>query len=370
MQILHINCVATRTTSSHFKKLQVTNNKAELLINNPKSYQVLSKNGVGNYAELHIQQVIEKQSKGMIPKENTQFDPFILRKAYETCRQICAERSTTYYLGSLLLPEQRKKAIWAVYAWGQLTDELVDGASTNTGSSAMLEQWEERLDDIFNGRPHDIADIALADTVQRFSLTIEPFKDLMKGMRIDTSKTQYENYQELELYCYYVAVTGCLMAVPILGISLDTHPSSAQSIYEAAFSLGVANQLTNILRDVAEDASRGRVYLPQDELREFGLTNEDIFSRNVSEKWCKFTKMQVERARSYYVQGEHITSQLYPASRWPVWTSMMLYKKILDKIEENNYDNLTKRARVGNIEKLVTLPLAYAKAMGWCPKKN
>lgn len=185
-------------------------------------------------------------------------------------------------------------------------------------------------------------------------------------MKMDTWKTRYENYEELVLYCYYVAVTGCLMALSIAGIAPESD-SSTESIYKAVVSLGIANQLTNILRDVGEDASRGRIYLPQDELKEFGLTNDDIFSSNVTEKWREFTKMQIERARFYYDQGEHIASQL-DSSRWPVCASMMLYKKILDKIEENNYDNLTKRARVGNGEKLLTLPLAYGKAKGWCPR--
>ncbi|KNA24327.1 hypothetical protein SOVF_016830 isoform A [Spinacia oleracea] len=334
---------------------------------NPRSALVLSDKGVDPLVELKIKQVIERQFKGFISlsKKETQFDPALLKEAYETCKQICSERSTTYYLGSLLMTEERKKAVWAVYAWGQRTDELVD---EKLASEAELDSWEKKLEDIFNGCPQDIADTALADSVQRFPLDIEPFKDLLKGMRMDTWKTRYENYEELILYCYYVAVTGCLMALPIAGISPESD-TSTESIYNAVVCLGIGNQLTNILRDVAEDASRGRVYLPQDELREFGLTDDDILSGNVTEKWREFTKMQIKRARYYYDQGEYIASQLDIASRWPVWASMLLYRKILDKIEANNYDNLTTRAKVGNTEKLLTLPLAYGKAMGWCPEK-
>lgn len=366
MQIMNLN--PTRL-------LQVPRNKApkwELLRTNSttkKSSLLLTNNEVVSIDELQVQQIIEKQSKGLIPRKETNFDPHLLSLAYETCRQICAVRSTTYYLGSLLMTEERKKAVWAVYGWGQITDEIVDKASNDLETSTMLDSWERRLEDIFDGRPHDLMDTALADAVQRFSLDIQPFKGLMKGMKMDTWKTRYENFEELELYCYYVAVTGCLMAIPIAGISLESEPC-AKSIYEGAFALGMANQLTNILRDVKEDASRGRIYLPQDELKEYGLTEEDIFSSNVTDKWREFTKMQIERARSYYAQGEYVASHLQVSSRWPVWASMMLYKKILDKIEENNYDNLTKRATVGTGEKLLTLPLAYAKAMGWCPNNN
>ncbi|KAL2940726.1 Phytoene synthase 2 chloroplastic [Bienertia sinuspersici] len=272
--------------------------------------------GVDPFTEIQVQQVMERQSKGLNPRKQTYFQPKLLEQAYESCRKICADRSTTYYLG-----------------WGQRTDELVDYAASNAEASAALDSWEQRLEDIFDGRPHDIPDIALAHTFQQFPLDIKPFKDLIKGMRMDTWKTRYDNYEELELYCYYVAATGCLMAIPIAGIS-PQHVSSTETIYEASLSLGIANQLTNILRDVTD-------------------------------QWREFTKMQIQRARKLYDQGQHVADQLDSSSRWPVWASIMLYKKILDKIEENSYDNLTKRAKVGTAEKFLTLPLAYAKAMGW-----
>uniref|UniRef100_A0A803KLW0 15-cis-phytoene synthase n=1 Tax=Chenopodium quinoa TaxID=63459 RepID=A0A803KLW0_CHEQI len=274
------------------------------------------------------------------------------------------ERAIWDLYGSLLLTEERKRAIWALYAWGHRTDELVDGENAHLTGSTVLDSWENRVEDIFDGRPHDILDTALADTVQQFSLDIKPFKDLIKGMRMDTWKTRYENDEELELYCYYVAGTVGLMTVPIIGISPE-YVSSAQSIYKAAISMGIGDQLTNILRDVVEDSLLERVYLPQDELREFGMTDKDIFWKNVTEEWREFIKKQIMRARYYYDQAEQGISRLDSASRWPVWASMMLYRANLDKIESNNYDNLTKRARVGRAEKLLTLPLAYAKAMGW-----
>ncbi|KNA22678.1 hypothetical protein SOVF_031960, partial [Spinacia oleracea] len=256
------------------------------------SFLALSNKGIDLLAELQVQQVIERQSKGVIPKKQTRLDPTLLREAYNICRKICRD-STSYYLGSLLLTEERKKAIWAIYAWTQRIDEIVDGPNSRLTDSTVLDSWEKRLEDVFDGRPHDKIDAALAETVQRFPLDIT-----------------------LELYCYYVAGTVGLMTVPIAGISPHS-VSSTESIYEAALSLGTALQLNNILRDVAEDALVGRVYLPQDELREFGLTDRDIFSRNVSERWREFTKKQIERARYYYDLAEQGVSQLNSASRWP-----------------------------------------------------
>ncbi|KMT14342.1 hypothetical protein BVRB_4g071240 [Beta vulgaris subsp. vulgaris] len=329
----------------------------------PTSSFTVSNKSIDFFNELQVEQVIERQSKCLNPKKQI-YDPALLREAYKSCQNICAQHAKSYYLGSLLLTEERTKAIWAIYAWGRRTDELVDGENANNASSAVLDIWENRLEDIFNGCPYDTIDTALADTIQQYPLDIKPFKDMIKGMRMDTWKSRYNNYEELELYCYYVAGTVGLMTLPIFGTSLDT-VTSTQSIYKAAISLGIANQLTNILRDVVEDASMGRVYLPQDELREFGLTDADIFSRKVTKEWRELTKKQIARARYYYDQAVEAIYQLDRASRWPVWASMMLYRKILDKIEENNYDNLTKQARVGNAEKLLMLPLAYAKAKGW-----
>nr|GMD13124.1 phytoene synthase 2, chloroplastic-like [Ipomoea batatas] len=245
------------------------------------------------------------------------------------------------------------------YLWR--TDELVDGPNAGYMSSSVLDRWEERIEDIFNYRPFDMLDAALSDTIHKFPLDIKPFKDMIEGMRMDTRKSRYANFEELYKYCYYVAGTVGLMSVPVMGIAPES-PLSAHTIYHAALHLGIGNQLANILRDVGEDALRGRVYLPQDELARFGLSDEDIFAGKVSDKWREFMKEQIRRARFYFNLAEEGASHLDKASRLPVWASLMLYRKILDAIEENEYDNLTKRAYVGRLGKLVTLPLAYSRA--------
>ncbi|KAG6570336.1 Phytoene synthase 1, chloroplastic, partial [Cucurbita argyrosperma subsp. sororia] len=224
----------------------------------------------------------------------------------------------------------------------------------------VLDRWEERLQDIFEGCPYDVLDAALSHTVSKFPLDMKPFKDMIEGMRMDTRKCRYDSFEELYLYCYYVAGTVGLMSVPVMGIAPDSSLSS-QTIYTASLHLGIGNQLTNILRDVGEDALRGRVYLPQDELAQFGLCDNDILSMRVTDKWREFMKEQIKRARFYFKQAEKGASQLDKSSRWPVWSSLMLYRKILEAIEENDYNNFTKRAYVGRSKKLLTLPLAYTK---------
>ncbi|XP_023744803.1 phytoene synthase 2, chloroplastic-like [Lactuca sativa] len=135
--------------------------------------------------------------------------------------------------------------------WCRRTDDLVDDPNDTHMIVTVLDICEDRLEDLFNGRPFDMLDAALTDTVKKFPLDIQPFRDMIEGMRMDTKKVRYENYQELYLYCYYVDGTVALMTVPVMGISPESS-SHASSVYNYALSLGIENQLMNILRDVGE----------------------------------------------------------------------------------------------------------------------
>ncbi|KAK4758884.1 hypothetical protein SAY87_020185 [Trapa incisa] len=286
----------------------------------------------------------------------------LLNEAYDRCGEVCAEYAKTFYLGTLLMTPERRRAVWAIYVWCRRTDELVDGPNATHITPRALERWEQRLIDLFEGCPYDMYDAALAHTVSKYPVDIQPFKDMVEGMRLDLKKSRYKNFDELYLYCYYVAGTVGLMSVPVMGIAPESK-STTESVYNAALALGIANQLTNILRDVGEDARRGRIYLPQDELAQAGLSDEDIFRGQVTDKWRSFMKEQIKRARMFFNQAEEGIAELNAASRWPVWASLLLYKQILDAIEANDYNNFTKRAYVGKAKKLVSLPLAYGRAL-------
>ncbi|KAL6603413.1 hypothetical protein ACP70R_043774 [Stipagrostis hirtigluma subsp. patula] len=285
-----------------------------------------------------------------------------LKEAYSRCGEICEEYAKTFYLGTLLMTEERRRAIWAIYVWCRRTDELVDGPNANYITPTALDRWEKRLEDLFAGRPYDMLDAALSDTISRFPIDIQPFRDMIEGMRSDLRKARYQNFDELYMYCYYVAGTVGLMSVPVMGIAPESK-ATTESVYSAALALGIANQLTNILRDVGEDARRGRIYLPQDELAQAGLSDEDIFSGVVTNRWRNFMKKQIKRARMFFEEAERGVTELSQASRWPVWASLLLYRQILDEIEANDYNNFTKRAYVGKGKKLLALPVAYGKSL-------
>jgi len=285
-----------------------------------------------------------------------------LKEAYARCGEICQEYAKTFYLGTMLMTEERRRAIWAIYVWCRRTDELVDGPNANYITPTALDRWEKRLEDLFAGRPYDMLDAALSDTISRFPIDIQPFRDMIEGMRSDLRKARYKNFDELYMYCYYVAGTVGLMSVPVMGIAPESK-ATTESVYSAALALGIANQLTNILRDVGEDARRGRVYLPQDELAQAGLSDEDIFNGVVTNRWRNFMKQQIKRARMFFEEAERGVTELSQASRWPVWASLLLYRQILDEIEANDYNNFTRRAYVGKGKKLLALPVAYGKSL-------
>lgn len=207
--------------------------------------------------DLRVHEIVERQPQANnLAKQDAcrrvEMNLTLLEEAYKRCRNICAEYARTYYLASLLMTEERQKAIWAIYAWGTRIDEMVDGPNAVYMGTSFLDRWEKRLQDIFDGRPYDMLDAALTDTVSNFCLDIKPFKEMIEGMRMDTWKSRYKNFQELYLYCYYVAGTAGIMTVPVMGIAPESSVST-KSIYNAAIHFGIANQLTNILRDVGEE---------------------------------------------------------------------------------------------------------------------
>ncbi len=303
-----------------------------------------------------------------LPKSKPKKNLVSVAEAYELCRQITAEYAKTFYLGTLLMPREKSKAIWAIYAWCRLTDELVDGAKAKYTTNETLAEWEQQLESVFSGEPIDNTDVALVDTIQRFPMDIQPFRDMIAGQRMDLLYNRYQTFEDLKLYCYRVAGTVGLMSNAVLGIG---KPQSfvpwekAKTLYiptEEAVALGIAMQLTNILRDVGEDAQRDRIYLPLEDLQAFDYTEQDLFNGVVDERWKALMRFQIERARDYYHQAEAGIRYLIRDSRLPVWASLMLYQGILDAIEKNDYDVFNYRAFVPKYKKTLALPIAWLRA--------
>jgi 15-cis-phytoene synthase len=290
-----------------------------------------------------------------------------LSESYEFCRQVTAEYSKTFYLASLLIPKEKRRAIWAIYAWCRRTDELVDGLKSRFTTPETLKLWEKQLESVFAGYAVDDADVALVDTVKKFSMKIYPFRDMIAGQLMDLHRSRYETFEELDLYCYRVAGTVGLMTTDIIGLESNelAAPWEKDKPYDPsqeAIALGMAMQLTNILRDVGEDAQRGRIYLPLEDLKRFNYTEDDLMKGVVDDRWRALMRFQIQRAREYYNKAEKGIRYLIPDSRWPIWAALMFYQGILDAIERNQYDVFTKRAFVSKGGKVVYLPISWLKA--------
>ena len=289
-----------------------------------------------------------------------------LNNAYEICRKETAKWAKTFYLGTLLLPPVKRKAIWAIYVWCRRTDELMDSPEAMKRPvhelADRLDTWEERTKAIFAGRIEDELDAVMVDTLKSFPQSIQPYLDMIDGQRMDLNKTRYATFSELELYCYRVAGTVGLMTQGVMGLdpAYTSAPwSQAPDPSEAAIALGIANQLTNILRDVGEDRGRGRIYIPQEDLERFNYSESDLMAGIVNNQWKKLMMFQLKRAREWFAKSEAGVRWLSADARWPVWTSLRLYRGILNAIERHDYDVYTNRAYVSRWTKIIELPLSY-----------
>lgn len=286
-----------------------------------------------------------------------------INRAYEYCRQITRQGSRTFYFGARFLPAPKRRAMWAVYNFCRLTDDLVDEAGDLTGleNCARLAAWEAELLQTFEDRVQAarLPLVAWLHTAQMFALEPQPPLDLIKGVRMDLEKTRYNTFKELHLYCYRVASTVGLMASQIMGYS---DPIAL----EYAANLGIAMQLTNILRDVGEDAQAGRIYLPQDEMARFGYTEAELLRGEVNPRFIRLMQFQIERARRYYRQSMPGIEYLPEDCRLSITLAARLYSRILDVIERNHYDVFTRRAFVPKKEKLRGLVSAWlGRKFGW-----
>lgn len=296
-----------------------------------------------------------------------------LDEAYEACRRETAEWAKTFYLGTLLMPPEKRRAIWAIYVWCRRTDELMDSPEAQAQPlpvlAERLDAWEARTRGLFAGEVGDGLDLVMHDTLQRYPQPLQPYLDMIEGMRMDLTTSRYATFAELELYCYRVAGTVGLMTQEVMGLDAayttspwSGRPDTLPDTTEAAVALGIANQLTNILRDVGEDRGRGRIYLPLDELERFGYSEAELMAGVVNDNWRALMRFQLERARDWFARSEAGVRWLAADARWPVWASLRLYRGILDVIEQHGYDVFNHRAYVPTAGKLLDLPFSYLAA--------
>lgn len=280
-------------------------------------------------------------------------EPNVSKAAYEYCARLIKTSSRTFYLASTLLPRSKREAIRALYAFCRATDDLIDLTPHPADRHRQLERWRHRLAGYANA--YDPVPLAWADTKMRYRIPYGYERQLIEGIARDLRQTRYTTFAELAEYCYGVASTVGLMAMHIIDFESNV-------ALRYAVKLGIALQLTNILRDVGTDWQAGRLYLPLDELANFGLVEADIAGGRVDDRWRAFMRFQVARARRLYAEAEPGIRLLAPDGRFAIGAAAGLYRGILDDIEAHDYQVFHRRAHIGAWGKFRRLPHAWLTA--------
>lgn len=276
--------------------------------------------------------------------------PSSLADSFERCREITRRHSKSFYFASHLLPKEARRAAYAVYAFCRSADDAVDEAGDSVEiARANLAVMRARLDEIYSNRSADDCDRALAAVVATRHLDRLPFDELLDGMQMDLTEVRLRTTAELDLYCYRAAGVVGLLMLPILG-------ARSPAARLPASQLGVAMQLTNILRDVGEDLGRGRIYLPEEELARFDLSHSDLERHVMDARWVAFSQAQILRARGLYRQAwEGIRLIETRGGRLCARVMCLVYGDILRSIELGGYDTFSRRARTTPPRKLQLL---------------
>ncbi len=276
-----------------------------------------------------------------------------LERAYAQCAAITAEHSRSFYLASGLLPAAKRRAARVLYAFCRITDDLID-RQAGVGEAERLRalyDWQRRaLDD--EPDPDDPVALAWADTRHRFRIPRRYAEQLIEGVARDLTQHRYQTFADLTTYCYGVASTVGLMSMHIIGFV-----GPAAIAY--AIKLGVALQLTNILRDIAADFAHGRVYLPLEELHDFGIGFSDLAEGRVTMRWRAFMRFQIDRNRQLYEEAWPGIALLHADGRLAIAAAATFYRHILDDIESHDYDVFSRRAHVTTWGKLRRLPAIW-----------
>jgi phytoene synthase len=266
----------------------------------------------------------------------------LLNAAYAYCEDVTAEHSRSFHFASRWLPPDKRQAVRALYALCRITDDIVDRPDSEV--QARLHSWRQQILKP-PGVINDLVTIAWTDTRLRYRIPVRYAEQLIDGVARDVYQNRYDTFGDLATYCYGVASTVGLMAMHIIGFE-------GSEAIPYAIKLGIALQLTNILRDVAEDWNTGRVYLPQEELAAFGLTEADLAAGYVSDNWRAFMRFQIARNLQLYDEAWPGLSLLSADGRLAIAAAADIYRAILDDIETHDYDVFSRRAHVNAKGKL------------------
>lgn len=261
------------------------------------------------------------------------------------CQDKAAKSGSSFYYSFMFLPADQRRAITALYAFCREVDDVVDECSDANVARLTLAWWRGQVAEIYTGKPQHPVAIALVPVVKQFNLAQEHLLEIIDGMEMDLAHVRYADFKALQLYCYRVASVVGLLAAEIFGYS-------DRKTLKYAHDLGIAFQLTNIIRDVGEDARRGRIYLPQDELAQFGVESQAILNAHESDAFQKLMQFQVERAQHFYDQAfQQLPSVDRPSQRTGLIMAA-IYRATLNEVVASGCHVLKERVSLTPLRKL------------------
>ncbi len=263
----------------------------------------------------------------------------------EYCQRKAAHSGSSFYYSFLFLPDERRRAITALYAFCREVDDVVDECSDASVARIKLAWWRKEVAGIYHGQPQHPVARALSEVVGRFQLQEQHLQEIIDGMEMDLDYNAYPDFESLKLYCYRAASVVGILSAEIFGYRDPRTP-------QYATDLGMAFQLTNIIRDVGEDARRGRIYLPLDEMQQYGVSTADISQARETDNFKRLMEFQIERALGFY---ERAFAQLPDIDRKRQRTGIIMaaiYRALLDEIRADGCRVLTQRISLTPIRKL------------------
>ena len=264
---------------------------------------------------------------------------------HDYCQQKAAQSGSSFYYSFMFLPAERRQAITALYAFCREVDDVVDECHDLSLAQTKLEWWRQEVARIYAGTPTHPVGHALQDVLKGFRLAQEQLLEIIDGMAMDLSQTRYPDFKALQLYCYRVASVVGLLAAEIFGYQ-------DRQTLKYAHDLGLAFQLTNIIRDVGEDARRGRIYLPVEELQRFNVPARDILEARYSDAFRELMAFQAERAQKFYDQAFAQLPACDRKAQRPGLVMAAIYRTLLNEIAADGFQVLDRRTSLTPLRKV------------------
>jgi phytoene synthase len=265
--------------------------------------------------------------------------------AYAHCRAVALRSGSSFAAAFWMFPKEKRQAVYAIYAFCRFADDVADDPHLAGNRALLLERWRAELGAAYQGKAAHPVGIALGDAVRRFALPREVFEELLHGVESDLERRPMETFEDLTRYCFRVASTVGILLVRLLG-----HRNPRALDYAEA--MGIAVQLTNILRDVGEDAAAGRVYLAREDMRRFGVSRESLGANPTPDELRVLLACYAERARIYYERAERLRPQEDPARLRPADAMGRIYRALLEELQRRRFDHAAPAVRLSSARRL------------------